>query len=155
MKFHPLCTHLETYELDCLADASSIIHLNQSSTRDHQVLLQHHHRAQTTNAETGDNVSILFIGNKQSHTFTIWTMHYVLQGWATCGNFSPAWTKKKTKTNERPGFCCISPAKNSALIFYCSKIIVSTGWLKKFLIEIKMSSGGRFQMISNQSSRWR
>ena len=51
MKYHPLCTHLETYELDCLADASSIIHLNQSSTRDHQVLLQHHHRAQTTNAE--------------------------------------------------------------------------------------------------------
>ena len=51
MKFHPLCTHLETYELDCLANASSIIHLNQSSTRDHQVLVQHHHRAQTTNAE--------------------------------------------------------------------------------------------------------
>ena len=51
MKFHPLCTHLETYELDCLADASSIIHLNQSSIRDHQVLVQHHHRAQATNAE--------------------------------------------------------------------------------------------------------
>ena len=51
MEFHPLCTHLETYELDCLADASSIIHLNQSSTHDHQVLVQHHHRTQTTNAE--------------------------------------------------------------------------------------------------------
>ena len=61
MEFHPLCTNLETYELDCLADASSIIHLNQSrdqnqinnqsSIRDHQVLVQHHHRAQTTNAE--------------------------------------------------------------------------------------------------------
>ena len=51
MKFHPLCTHLETYELDCLADASSIIHLNQSSTGDHQALVQHHHRAQATNAE--------------------------------------------------------------------------------------------------------
>ena len=51
MEFHPLCTHLETYELDCFADASSIIHLNQSSIRDHQVLVQHHHRAQTTNAE--------------------------------------------------------------------------------------------------------
>ena len=51
MEFHPLCTNLETYELDCLADASSIIHLNQSSTHNHKVLVQHHHRAQTTNAE--------------------------------------------------------------------------------------------------------
>ena len=151
MKFHPLCTHLETYELDCLVDASSIIHLNQSSTRDHQVLLQHHHRAQTTNAETCDNVSILFIGNKQSHTFTIWTM---LSRAGRLVGISPQLEPKLTTGWVFVAFP-FPPQKNSALIFYCSKIIVSTGWLKKFLIEIKISSGGLFQMISIQSRRWR
>ena len=44
-------------------------------------------------------------------------MNNVLQGWATCGNFSPAWTK----TDDRLGFCCISPAKKFSSNFLLFK----------------------------------
>ena len=130
MKFHPLCTHLETYELDCLADASSIIHLNQSSTRDHQVLLQHHHRAQTTNAEKVRLVIMYRFSLLETSSPIRSRYEQCSPGLGNLWEFLPSLNQKKKKTDDRPGFCCISPAKNSALIFYCSEINVSTGCLK-------------------------
>ena len=134
MKFHPLCTHLETYELDCLANASSIIHLNQSSTRDHQVLVQHHHRAQTTNAEKVRLVIMYRFSLLETSSPIRSRYEQCSPGLGNLWEFLPSLNQKKTKTDDRPGFCCISPAKNFSSNFLLFKNHVSTGWLKKFLI---------------------